>query len=74
MADITSRTAFASRIPWRTVGLALVIVAVLLAAIAVYAGTHPTKLPPPFGPARNGLLTYTAGGDVKHSIIRMVVP
>ena len=64
MADITSRTAFAPRVPWRTVGVALVIVAVLIAAIALYAGTRQTKLPPPFGPARNGLLTYTAGGDV----------
>jgi Tol biopolymer transport system component len=64
MADIASRSAFAPRVPWRTVGVALVIIAVLLAAIAVYAGTHQTKLPPPFGVARNGLVAYTAQGDV----------
>jgi hypothetical protein len=64
MADIASRPAFAPRVPWRTVGVALVIIAVLLAAIAVYAGTRQTKLPPPFGVARNGLVAYTAHGDI----------
>jgi dipeptidyl aminopeptidase/acylaminoacyl peptidase len=64
MADIASRTAFAPRVPWRTVGVALLIVAVLLAAIALYAGTRHTKLPPPFGVARNGLVAYTSDGDV----------
>jgi TolB protein len=64
MADIASRTAFAPRVPWRAVGAALVIIAILLAAIALYAGTHQTKVPPPFGVARNGLVAYTAQGDV----------
>jgi len=64
MADIASRTASAPRVPWRTVGVALVIVAVLLAAIAFYAGTRQTKLPPPFGVARNGLVAYTSHGDI----------
>jgi len=64
MADIASRPAFAPRVPWRAVGMAFVIVAVVLAAIAVYAGTHKTKLPPPFGVAKNGLVAYVAGGDV----------
>jgi len=64
MADIASRPAFAPRVPWRTVGVALVIAAVFLAAIALYAGTHQTKIPPPFGVARNGLVAYTSHGDI----------
>jgi WD40 repeat protein len=64
MADIASRTALATRVPWRAVGVALVLIAVLLTAIAIYTGTRQTKLPPPFGVARNGLVTYTSHGDV----------
>jgi hypothetical protein len=44
MADIASRPVFAPRVPWRTVGVALVIIAILLAAIALYAGTRQTRL------------------------------
>jgi Tol biopolymer transport system component len=64
MADIASRPAFMPRLPWRTVGLALMIVAVLLAAVALYAGTRQTRIPPPFGPAGNGLITYAANGEL----------
>jgi Tol biopolymer transport system component len=64
VADIASRPAFAPRVQWRVVGTALLIIAVLLTAVALYVGTRQTKLPPPFGPARNGLIAYTAGGDV----------
>ena len=64
MADIAGRPAFVPRLPWRTVGVAMLIVALLIAAIAIYVGTRPTRLPPPFGVARNGLVAYTAHGDI----------
>ena len=44
--------------------MALLIVALLIAAIAIYVGTRPTRLPPPFGVARNGLITYASKGDI----------
>ena len=64
MADIASRPTLAPRVPWRTFGVALLIVALLIAAIAIYVGTRPTRLPPPFGVARNGLVAYTTRGDI----------
>jgi len=64
MADIADRPAFVPRIPWRTVGVAVLIVALLFAAVAIYVGTRPTRLPPPFGVARNGQVAYTAHGDI----------
>ena len=64
MADIASRSAFAPRVPWRTIGMALVIVALALAAVALVVGSRQTKVPPPFGPPANGLITYSADGDI----------
>ncbi|HEY6570743.1 MAG TPA: hypothetical protein VIZ22_10650 [Candidatus Limnocylindrales bacterium] len=64
MADIASRSAFAPRVPWRTIGMAVLIVALALAAVALVVGSRQTKVPPPFGPAANGLITYSADGDI----------
>lgn len=63
MVDIARRPVLAPRIPWRSISVAFVIVALLLAAVAVFIGTQP-RLPPPFGLARNGLIAYDAGGDI----------
>ena len=64
MADIT-RPALAPRVPWRAIGATLIVVALILAAAAILAtGSRQTKVPPPFGPARNGLITYAADGDI----------
>ena len=64
MADIASRPAFAPRLPLRTIVVALVVIALLAVAAAVFVGSQHTKLPPPFGPARNGLISYAKGGDI----------
>ena len=63
MADIASRPAFAPRLPWRAIWVALVIIALLVGAFAALVGSQ-RRLPPPFGPARNGLVAYAQGGSV----------
>ena len=42
---------------------ALVILALLLAAIAAFVGSQ-RRVPPPFGPAENGLVAFVRGGDI----------
>ena len=63
MVDIARQPVLAPRLPWRAISLAAVMVALLLAAAAVFIGTQP-RLPAPFGLARNGLIAYDAGGDI----------
>ncbi|HEX7345881.1 MAG TPA: hypothetical protein VF253_03770 [Candidatus Limnocylindrales bacterium] len=48
--------------PWRPIAL-LAVLAILLVAAAVFAGSRP-RLPPPFGLAANGLVAYTQDGDI----------
>jgi hypothetical protein len=36
----------------------------LLAALLLYAGTHQQRLPPPFGPARNGIILSSGDQDI----------
>ena len=42
----------------------LVLIALLLAAAVLYVGTRPARVPPPFGPARNGGIVFANGGDI----------
>jgi hypothetical protein len=44
--------------------LVAAIILALLGAALLYAGTHQTHLPAPFGPARNGLLYTSVDGDI----------
>jgi Tol biopolymer transport system component len=47
--------------------LAIVLVALLtlaLVAAALFIGSQRRAVPPPFGPARNGAIVYTEGGDL----------
>ena len=64
MAEITSRSTFAPRLPWRTIAIALLIIALLIAGTVAFIGSRQTKLPPPFGVAANGLLVYAKDGDI----------
>jgi len=63
MADLTRSRAFAPAPPWRLIALALVVVALVVGAL-LYAGSRQLRVPPPFGPAKNGLIPYAAGGDI----------
>jgi len=64
MVDIARQPVLAPRLPWRTIGLGLVLLALLVAMVAaLLAGGRP-NLPEPFGPARTGLVAYASGGDI----------
>jgi hypothetical protein len=64
MADIATSTVSAPRVPWRAAGLALLVIALIVAAAALIAGSTQNRVPPPFGPARNGVITYASKGDI----------
>jgi len=64
MADIATRSTLVPRLPWRTIGVALVIVALLAVAAFAVVGSRQTRLPPPFGNAGNGLVAYSSDGDI----------
>ena len=64
MADIASRPAFAASVPWRAVGLALVLIALLVAAAVAISGSRQIPVPEPFGLARNGAIAWYADGDI----------
>jgi Tol biopolymer transport system component len=64
MADIASRPAFAASLPWRAIGLALVLIALLAAAAVAISGANQSRVPAPFGLARNGAIAWYADGDI----------
>ena len=62
MATTTGRLSAAPSIPWRVIALAaLLLIGVLVTA--AYIGSQ-RRVPPPFGPAANGLIPYVAHGDI----------
>lgn len=50
-------------LPWRNIGVFALLVLLLAAALAIYAGTV-VRIPPPFGPAANGLVAVEEKGDI----------
>jgi len=50
-------------LPWRTLGLLALLALLIVAAVAFYVGSQP-RLPPPFGLAASGLVTYASAGDI----------
>ncbi len=64
MVDIARQPVLAPRLPWRAIGLALLLLALLVAMVAALAAGGRPRLPEPFGPARNGLVAYAKGGDI----------
>jgi len=61
--DITTRTIPVTRLPWRQLGILALIALLLAVALAVAVGSQ-RRVPPPFGPARNGLIPFVAAGDL----------
>ena len=64
MADITRTRASSYSPKWRPIAVALVVIALVVVAVLAYAGSRPQRVPPPFGPALNGLMTFETGGDI----------
>jgi dipeptidyl aminopeptidase/acylaminoacyl peptidase len=65
MADIVSmRPVTSPPIRWRSVAVAMALIALLIAGVAIVAGSRQVRVPPPFGLARNGDILYSAEGDV----------
>jgi Tol biopolymer transport system component len=62
MVDLVADRSFVPRLPWRTL-LVAALLALLVAGAVWFAGSQ-RHVPPPFGPARNGLIAYAAGGDI----------
>jgi dipeptidyl aminopeptidase/acylaminoacyl peptidase len=74
--DIAVRPLPAARLPLRTIGAVLVLLALLVAVLA-FVGSR-SRVPPPFGVARNGLVTWAEEGDIfvgdpKTGIVKRVV-
>jgi Tol biopolymer transport system component len=60
---VTSRAFAAPPIPWRVVGVVALLLLALVVGLVVVAGSW-RHVPPPFGPAANGVVAYEAGGDI----------
>ena len=62
--ELTTARVPMTRLPMRQLGV-LALIAILVAAmLAAYIGTRQQKIPPPFGPAANGLVAATRNGDL----------
>jgi len=60
--DIATRRLPTANVPWRLIGVALLLLALLGAVLFVVGAPH--RVPPPFGPAANGSLLAAKGGDI----------
>ena len=59
---VIARTPVA-RIPWRTVAVVAALLILLVAVVALYAGSQ-RRVPLPFGPAANGVIPFDSNGDI----------
>jgi hypothetical protein len=55
---------FGPRLPLRGLAVALIIIALLVASLALLAGSARKRLPEPFGLAATGLVAYVSGDDI----------
>jgi Tol biopolymer transport system component len=62
MAEFTDRLTTSQRVPIRLLAL-LALLVVLAIGVIAYTGSGPRR-PAPFGPAANGLVIYSAEGDI----------
>jgi TolB protein len=59
--DLTMRRVAAVPVPWRALAVALLLLALIGAAL--FVGSQ-RRVPPPFGPARNGVIAYSSNGEI----------
>jgi Tol biopolymer transport system component len=61
---VIARTQPMRLLPWRMIAIAAALLILATAALA-YVGSQPSRLPAPFGPARNGAIVFAnAEGDI----------
>jgi Tol biopolymer transport system component len=61
---VLARPALIPALPWRPIGIIVIIALLLVAGAFILAGSQ-QRLPEPFGPARNGSIVYsTSDGDI----------
>jgi Tol biopolymer transport system component len=63
MSVLTQRMTAAPRVTWRVVAVIALLVLALV-SVGLYVGSQQRRLPAPFGPAANGLISYSRGGDL----------
>ena len=61
--DITAPRPVVAGTQWRPIGILILLILVLVAAV-VYIGSRPSRLAPFNGPAANGSLIYERQGDI----------
>jgi Tol biopolymer transport system component len=61
--DVVARRLPIPAVPWRLIVVTLLILILAAAALLVAVGS-PQRVPPPFGPAGNGFLASSTGGDI----------
>jgi Tol biopolymer transport system component len=64
MSTLSSAATAAPRIPWKAIGVAALLLLALVMGAVLIAGNQTRPLPAPFGPAANGLLAFSADGDI----------
>jgi hypothetical protein len=64
VSTLTRRPALFPSLPWRTVGILLALMALLVAGAVISFGLRSDDVPDPFGPAENGRVAYIADGDI----------
>ena len=62
LVDTQRDSALGPRIPWRGLAVALIILALLIAGLGLLAVGAEKQLPPAFGLAETGLVTFASGG------------
>jgi Tol biopolymer transport system component len=62
--EIARQPVRAPQIPWRAVGVGLVVLALLVGMLAALSVGRAPELPEPFGLARTGLVAFSSGGDL----------
>lgn len=64
VSAVTRPTVFTPPLPWRTIGILLALLALLVATAVTSMGLRRDDPAPPFGLAENGLIAYLADGDI----------
>jgi dipeptidyl aminopeptidase/acylaminoacyl peptidase len=62
--DFAARPVLIAPMRWRPIAVALLVAALIVAALMAFSSGSRRGLPPPFGPARNGMIVYAANGDI----------